>query len=112
MSLMYGMNLEDQQDMKKVEFTLLKDVGPYKKGKTFDCFDGLVAGISFNSGEKTETIKFYDTKYFKLKKRYWYRHEIRACVLCGKEEHARYRVYNELEKGTFWYDTACNEHFC
>jgi hypothetical protein len=45
------------------------------------------------------------------KRKYWYRDDVYVCVLCGKETHNRERVYNEDEKGTFWKDDACHNHF-
>jgi len=45
------------------------------------------------------------------KRKYWYRDDIEVCVLCGKETHNKERVYNESEKGTFWKEGACWEHF-
>ena len=45
------------------------------------------------------------------KRKYWYRDDVEVCVLCGKETHNKERVYNESEKGTFWKEDACWEHF-
>ena len=45
------------------------------------------------------------------KRKYWYRDNINVCVLCGKETHNKERVYDEIEKGTFWKDCACWGHF-
>ena len=45
------------------------------------------------------------------KRKYWYRDDIEVCVLCGKETHNKERVYNENEKGSFWKEGACWEHF-
>ena len=45
------------------------------------------------------------------KRKYWYRADVEVCVLCGKETHNKERVYNESEKGTFWREGACWEHF-
>ena len=45
------------------------------------------------------------------KRKYWYRDDVEVCVLCGKETHNKERVYNESEKGTFWREGACWEHF-
>ena len=45
------------------------------------------------------------------KRKYWYRDDIEVCVLCGKETHNKERVYNENEKGSFWEEGACCEHF-
>jgi len=45
------------------------------------------------------------------KRKYWYRDDVEVCVLCGKETHNKERVYNESEKGTFWKEGACWEHF-
>ena len=45
------------------------------------------------------------------KRKYWYRDDVEICVLCGKETHNKERVYNESEKGTFWKEGACWEHF-
>jgi len=47
----------------------------------------------------------------KEKRKYWYRTDAYACVLCGREEKYKERVYIEAEKGTFWHDDACHEHF-
>lgn len=49
--------------MKNYYFVLLKDFGEYKKGKMFNCYDGLVSGISSIAGTKS----FKDKEYFKLK---------------------------------------------
>jgi hypothetical protein len=49
--------------MKRYYFVLLKDFGGHKKGKMFDCFDGLVSGLSTPAGSKS----FKDREYFKLK---------------------------------------------
>lgn len=43
--------------------------------------------------------------------KYWYRDEVKVCVLCGVEKHNKQRVYNEREKGIFWTDDACHCHF-
>jgi hypothetical protein len=45
------------------------------------------------------------------KTKYYYKHNIEVCVLCGKETHFRERVYFEKEKGIFWKESACYEHF-
>ena len=45
------------------------------------------------------------------KRKYWYKTDVYACVLCGKEKVRRKRVLNEKDKGTHWYDDACSEHF-
>lgn len=45
------------------------------------------------------------------KRKYWYRDDVKVCVLCGKETHDKHRVYNESEKGTFWTEGGCWEHF-
>ncbi|MFZ4800221.1 MAG: hypothetical protein ACOYMA_22215 [Bacteroidia bacterium] len=45
------------------------------------------------------------------KRKYWYRDDVDVCVLCGKETHNKERVYSEDEKGTFWKDGACHNHF-
>lgn len=44
-------------------------------------------------------------------KKYWYRKNIYACVVCGKEKVDKERVYKEDEKGIKWYDEACHSHF-
>ena len=44
-------------------------------------------------------------------KKYWYRTEIRSCVLCGVEKKGRHRVYNKENKGLHIYDDACAQHF-
>jgi len=47
------------------------------------------------------------------KQKYWYRTDIYACVLCGREHKYRYRVYDTPKpKNTiFWFDDACSTHF-
>ena len=45
------------------------------------------------------------------KQKYWYRDNVNVCVICGKEIHNRERVYNEKEKGIYWKDNACWNHF-
>lgn len=50
-------------------------------------------------------------KISKFIKKYWYKTNIHACVLCGAETKYRERVYNEDEKGTHWHNTACDIHF-
>jgi len=45
------------------------------------------------------------------KRKYWYRDIVEVCVICGKENHNRERVYNENEKGTVWKEVACWYHF-
>jgi hypothetical protein len=47
----------------------------------------------------------------KQKVKYWYKDNIDVCVLCGKETHFRERVFSEKDKGTFWKESACYEHF-
>lgn len=47
----------------------------------------------------------------KSKIKYWYRDNIDVCVLCGKETHFKERVFSEKDKGTFWKESACYEHF-
>jgi hypothetical protein len=46
-----------------------------------------------------------------MKKKYWYCTEIRMCVLCGKEDVVKFRVYKEKDKGIHIIDVACHEHF-
>lgn len=58
-----------------------------------------------NSTEQALTIPVVS------KRKYWYRDDVEVCVLCGKETHNKKRVYNESEKGTFWREGACWEHF-
>ncbi len=43
--------------MKTVKFKLLRNLESFKKGKIFDCFDGLVSGVC--------GIPFTNTEYFK-----------------------------------------------
>lgn len=45
------------------------------------------------------------------KRKYWYRTDVYACVLCGKEKIDRQRVYNKDKAGTHWHDDTCGEHF-
>lgn len=45
------------------------------------------------------------------KNKYWYRDCVDVCVICGHEVHNKERVYNESEKGVFYYETACWSHF-
>jgi hypothetical protein len=45
------------------------------------------------------------------KRKFWYRTDVYACVLCGKEKIGRQRVYNKDERGTHWHDDACAGHF-
>jgi transcription elongation factor Elf1 len=52
-----------------------------------------------------------EKKTLKNPKKYWYRKEIYSCVLCGRENSYRNRVYKEGEKGVFWRDDACGQHF-
>lgn len=40
-----------------VKFKLLKDYKSFKKGQTFECFDGLVSGV--------DGIPFTNKEYFK-----------------------------------------------
>lgn len=47
----------------------------------------------------------------KPKRKYWYRVDVTACVLCGGETVYRTRVYDEKEKGIFYKEDACHEHF-
>ena len=47
----------------------------------------------------------------KLTKKHWYKTDVYACVLCGKERVYKERVYSEKEKGTHWHDDACSGHF-
>jgi len=49
--------------MKTIIFVLQKDFGSYKKGEKFDCFGGLVSGITT---EDDETINFSDKEWFKI----------------------------------------------
>jgi len=43
--------------------------------------------------------------------KYWYKIDVYACVLCGKEDIYKERVYNKIEAGTKWHDYACGCHF-
>ena len=47
------------------------------------------------------------------KKQYWYAIDIYCCVLCGKEEKFKQRVYDEKEKGILYHGGAfiCWSHF-
>ena len=45
------------------------------------------------------------------KREYWYKTDIYGCVLCGKEKVGKERVHNKKEKGIYWYDDACSNHF-
>jgi hypothetical protein len=48
------------------------------------------------------------------KKKYWYKTDIYYCVLCGKEDRVKERIYSdkpkEPQERTIWYETACSEH--
>ena len=44
-------------------------------------------------------------------KKYWYRTDIYACVLCGRETKYRQRVYKKEESATYWHDDSCAIHF-
>lgn len=44
-------------------------------------------------------------------RKYWYRTDVHACVLCGIEKIYRQRVFEKDKAGTHWHDDACNEHF-
>jgi hypothetical protein len=43
--------------------------------------------------------------------RHWYAEDIYACVICGREEHLRERVYRKSEAGKRYRETACQSHF-
>lgn len=47
-------------------FKLKKDVGGLKKGKKFDCFGGLVKGITVEVDGQTKTIDFDDKEHFEM----------------------------------------------
>jgi len=47
----------------------------------------------------------------KNKRKYWYKHDIKVCVICGREIHSKKRVYDELEKGKNYINYACDFHF-
>jgi hypothetical protein len=42
--------------------------------------------------------------------KYWYATDVYACVLCGKEQKYRGRVYDESQKGIKWHDDLCWGH--
>lgn len=46
----------------------------------------------------------------KTNNKYWYSTDVYCCVLCGKENRYKARVYNENEKGIKWHDDMCWEH--
>jgi hypothetical protein len=46
------------------KFKLIKPIGEFKKGKTFDSYDGLVMGIVIEVDGKKTTLNFNDTNYF------------------------------------------------
>lgn len=64
---------------------------------------------------KEQSLNIADNQQLNIagvsKRKYWYRDDIEVCVICGKETHNKERVYNESEKGTFWKEGACWEHF-
>lgn len=64
---------------------------------------------------KAETSEQAQTQALNIpvvsKRKYWYRDNVEACVLCGKETHYRERVYNESEKGINYTENACWGHF-
>lgn len=45
------------------------------------------------------------------KPNYWYVTTIRACVLCGRENTSKYRVYEKPKTSIIWQDDACSTHF-
>lgn len=47
--------------VKTIKFKLLKDFDVWKKGEVFDCFDGIICGVS---GEN-ESIRFDNNEWFK-----------------------------------------------
>lgn len=47
----------------------------------------------------------------KNKQKYWYKKEIYACVICGKETVYKERVYEKPEFHTVWKNDACWGHF-
>lgn len=44
------------------------------------------------------------------KLKYWYRSDVYMCVECGKESKYKIRVYNENEKGVYFYNDHCWTH--
>ena len=40
--------------------------------------------------------------------RYWYRTEVTICVVCGREDKIKFRVYTESDKGLYVIQNMCS----